>query len=382
MRSSSGRLIGILLLAAACSSSSSTDPGSPEIRSEQDVKRFFDAVMPQLVAAFTELANELSQSGSAFSTKQNGAATVTVACPQGGSLGVDPNTGEATLTDCGAAGVVINATLFLFVEPTVPSSYQATFSGVLVVTGSFNGTVEVLQASVRWTDPVSEDTTFWEVTVLVGNETVTVMSGEIPTGAACTWDRSGQANEVRVHVGNGFDVSGVFVELTAGGVTCAIEDENRMLQLPIFGNTFPQDRTTVSEGDTFGGLGQALMPIGLGDVVMISVQYQGRTTPFSCTVSAEAFQSGNPDATAGQAFLDVFAPFDPSCPALITCSSGFQFASSDTAVRPGAACSPDMPFTCDTTGCSDACLGGEQFQFSECGPENVCQCTCVNFCGF
>jgi hypothetical protein len=380
MRSFFVRFIGVLLLAAACSSSSS-DQGGAEIRSEQDVKRFFDAVMPELVAAFTELANQLSAPPAALSVKGGGVPTVTVECPEGGSLGINPNTGEATLTDCGAAGVVINSTLFLFVQPIPPSSYQAQFSGLLMVSGSFNGTVEIIQAFVQWTDPASVETTFWEVTVLAGEEMVTVTSAEIATGTACTWDRSGQANEVRVQVFNSSDLPGVFVELTAGGVTCAIEDENRMLQLPTFGNTFPDNRNTVSAGDTFGGLGQALIPIGENDVVMITAQYQGRTTNFSCTVSAEAFNTGTPGATAGQAFFDVFAPFGGTCPPTISCSSGFVFANSDTTIRPGPACSPDTPFTCDSE-CFEVCVEGEQFSFAECGPENVCQCNCVTTCGF
>ncbi len=380
MRSSFVRFIGVLLLAAACSSSSSEPEGSAEIRSQQDVKNFFDAVMPQLVAAFTELANQLSAPPAALSTKGGSAATVTVECPEGGSLGVNPNTGEAVLTDCGAAGVVINAMLFLAVQPTGPSSYQANFSGPLTVSGSFNGTVEIIQAFVRWTDPASLETTFWEVTVLVDDQTFTVTSAELPTGTACTWDRSGQASEVRVQVFNSSDLPGVFVELAAGGVTCAIEDENRMLQLPIFGNTFPDNRNTVMAGDTFGGLGQALMPIGENDVVTITAQYQEQTTNFSCTVSAEAFDTGTPGATAGQAFFDVFTPFDSTCPPVVLCGSGFLFGNSELRLQPGPACNPDMPFTCDNE-CFEACEEGEQFSFSEC-TENQCRCYCSSGCGF
>ncbi len=379
MRTSSVRFLGVLLLAAACSSSG--DPGGGgEIRSEQDVKQFFDAVMPELIAAFTELANQLTPPASASSLKGGGG--VTIQCPDGGALNANTETGQATLSDCGAAGVVINATLGLFVQPTGPSSYQASFSGLLMVSGTFSGTIEVLQAVVQWTEPVSEETTYWEVTVMVGDQVFTVTSAELATGTACTWDRSGRADEVRVHASNSSDFPGVFVELTAGGVTCAIEDENRTLQLPIFGSTFSDDRNTVEPGDTFGGLGQALMPVGENDVVMITAQYQGRTTVSSCTVTAEAFDSGAPGATAGQAFFDVFAPFDQICPPVISCSFGFELASSNVTVRPGGTCSPDMAFMCNNT-CPEICTQNEeQFQFSECNAENVCECNCVDVCGF
>ena len=83
MRTSSVRFLGVLLVAAACSSSD--DPGGGgEIQDQQDVKQFFDAVMPELIAAFTELANQLTFPASALSLK--GGGEVTIQCPDGGAL--------------------------------------------------------------------------------------------------------------------------------------------------------------------------------------------------------------------------------------------------------------------------------------------------------
>jgi hypothetical protein len=163
-------ICGLLLIAAACGSDSS-DVSDPEIRSQEDVQRLFQAVMPDLVAAFTELANQQFPVAAllpSIGDKANGSSDVP--CPGGGNLGVNLETGEATLTDCSAGGVTISAALFLFVSSTGPSAYQANFSGILTVSGSFIGTVEVLSAFIEWTDPASDANTFWEVTVSVGGQ--------------------------------------------------------------------------------------------------------------------------------------------------------------------------------------------------------------------
>ena len=166
----------ILLAAAACGcsdDSSGNDINEPEIRSQEDVRRFFEAVMPELVEVFTELASQ--QSAASASLKQSGS---TIPCPEGGSVEIDTTTGVASLVNCTVRGIVINAMLLLSIEPTGPSSYQATFSGTLVVTGTFVGTIEVTQAVLRWTDPATEENTSWEVTVLLEGNIVTVTSAD------------------------------------------------------------------------------------------------------------------------------------------------------------------------------------------------------------
>lgn len=370
MRRTSLVLMCVLLLVGAACSTDTNDVSDPEIRSQADVQRFFDAIMPELVAAFTELANQQAAAASALSSKQNGDSTVP--CPEGGSLNVNTDTGQASLNECGARGVVINATLALFVQPTGPSSYQASFNGILTVTGTFIGTVEVVQASVQWTDA----NTSWQVTVLVDGETYTATSDAggngSRTGTPCVWDRSGQVGEVRVHVFNAFDVPGVFVELTGRGVTCAIEDENRELQLPIFGNTLP-------DGDTLGGLGQALMPLQeAGDPLTVKAWSQDQMSEATCVVSVEAFQNNVPGATAGQAFLDVLGVLEPGSLPTITCGSGFEIPGQTTEIRSGGTCDPGQQFGCDSE-CFDICLPEEVAQFWECGSNGVCVCTCVNY---
>ena len=91
---------------------------------------------------------------------------------------MDVTTGQAALTNCSAGGVVISATLVVFVTSTGFSSYQATFSGTLMVSGPYTGTVEVVMAFIQWTDPATDDNTYWEVTVLLGGETYTVTSAD------------------------------------------------------------------------------------------------------------------------------------------------------------------------------------------------------------
>lgn len=170
-------LCSILLAAAACDSSSSNDVSDPEIRSQGDVQQLFETIMPDLVAAFSEFANSQAPVASASTAaKQDG--TSTIPCPQGGSLIVSPSTGQATLAACIVRGVTIAGDLSLFVQP-LGSVYQASFFGPLTVTGTFNGTIEVIDSLIEWSDPPSEENTFWTVTVYIEalNQTFTVMSG-------------------------------------------------------------------------------------------------------------------------------------------------------------------------------------------------------------
>ncbi|RLB45676.1 MAG: hypothetical protein DRH23_13940 [Deltaproteobacteria bacterium] len=114
------------------------------------------------------IANSKALSASALSTKGGGGSTIP--CPDGGSVNVDTSSGQASLINCSARGIVINATLALFVEPTGPSSYQANFNGILMVSGTFTGTIEVVQALIQWTDPATDANTYWEVTVLLDGQ--------------------------------------------------------------------------------------------------------------------------------------------------------------------------------------------------------------------
>ena len=145
-----------LVLILACGGDSSESNG--EIDSQADVQALFEAVVPDLVDAFTELANQQSLAASMFpsSNDKGGGSTSSVPCPGGGTLEVDTGTGQAMLVNCGAGGLTLSASLALFVVPTGPSSYQASFNGPLMVTGSLNGSVDVVQASVQWTVPATE----------------------------------------------------------------------------------------------------------------------------------------------------------------------------------------------------------------------------------
>lgn len=162
--------IGLLVCAVACGDSSE-QPGG-EIQSQEDVESFFQAVAPELIALFNDLADQQAPSVAAFSRKEN----VSISCPEGGSLNVDTDIGQANLTDCAARGIFINGALFLTVFPTGPGSYQASFSGTMVVSGTFTGTIEVISSLIQWTNPATQDNTYWEVTVLVNSRTFTVTS--------------------------------------------------------------------------------------------------------------------------------------------------------------------------------------------------------------
>jgi hypothetical protein len=175
-------ICGLLLAATACSDDSSGSGG--EINSREDVQRFFAAIVPDLVEAFTELANDQSFATSALSSSRDKSAHISsVPCPGGGTLEVDLITGQATLTNCSVGGVTISATLALFVFPLPsPPLYGANFNGILMVSGSFNGTVEVTDALIEWTDPPTEATTFWDVTVIVNGQMFTVSSDDPGNG--------------------------------------------------------------------------------------------------------------------------------------------------------------------------------------------------------
>lgn len=207
-------LSGLLLLAAACGSSTPESDG--QVNSREDVQLLFEAIVPDLVAALTELANQQPLAASALSSstdKQTG-ETSSVQCAGGGMLDVDLVTGQATLTNCSAGGVTISASLALFVFPTGPSSYQANFNGPLTVSGSFSGTIEVVEAFVQWTDPATEANTLWNVMVFVNGQTFTVAGGghgalhcdfydppggpnSGPPGTACDEDSDCQSNSCR-----------------------------------------------------------------------------------------------------------------------------------------------------------------------------------------
>jgi len=175
-------ICSVLLAATACSDDPSGSGG--EIRSEADVQRFFEAVVPDLVEAFTELANDQSFAPSALSSSRDKSAHISsVPCPGGGTLEVDLNTGQATLTNCSVGGVAISATLALFVFPLPsPPFYGANFNGILMVSGSFTGTVQVNDALIEWTVPPTVATTFWDVTVTVNGQTFTVSSDDPGNG--------------------------------------------------------------------------------------------------------------------------------------------------------------------------------------------------------
>ena len=212
---------GLLLVVAACGSDSS-DPEGGEIRSQEDVRRLFEAVVPDLVAAFTELANQQFAAAPALSSSTNKAeGDSSVPCPGGGTLVVNLITGQAMLTNCVAGGVTISASLALFVAPIGPSTYQANFNGILTVSGSFNGTVEVNQAFIQWADPASVDNTSWDVTVTVNDLVYIVSSADSgngtldcnpcdppegpnsgPPGAPCDEDSDCQANSCRDPIDN------------------------------------------------------------------------------------------------------------------------------------------------------------------------------------
>lgn len=168
----------LLLLSAACGSSGTSEPGG-EVDSQADVQNLFESIMPDLVEAFGDLADELSASALPSSVDKGGARTSTIQCPGGGTLTVDLNSGESMLVECGVGGVVISAALYMFVSHVGGTTYQATFNGTLMVTGTFTGTIEVNSALVQWEDPPSQDTTFWDVTVTV-NGSVFIASSSDP----------------------------------------------------------------------------------------------------------------------------------------------------------------------------------------------------------
>lgn len=188
-------LCALLLLVAACGDSSSGS--SEEITSQDDVQRLFEAIVPDLVEAFTELASQeafavSALSGSTDEADKNGSSSVS--CPGGGTLDVDLATGQASLTDCSAGGVTISASLALFVLATGPSSYQANFNGSLTVRGGFNGTVDVVSAFVEWMDPATESNTVWNVTVSLNGQTFTVAGGGNTTLRCDPYDPPGGPN--------------------------------------------------------------------------------------------------------------------------------------------------------------------------------------------
>jgi hypothetical protein len=169
----------VLLAVAACGDSSSESNG--EITSQEDVQQLFQTIMPDLITALTDLADELSLAISSSTTEKGGSGSSTISCPGGGSLGVDLNTGQATLTNCSAGGVTISASLLLSVFNT-GGFYTANFSGTLMVSGSFTGSVQVTDALVQWTVPANPAAVYWDATVLINGLSYTATSGRGDVG--------------------------------------------------------------------------------------------------------------------------------------------------------------------------------------------------------
>lgn len=154
-------ICAFLIAAAACSSTTS-DSGGGEIRSEADVQNLFEAIMPELIDALTDLADQQ------FASKQGDGSSVQ--CPGGGAINVNLTTGQTTLAECSAGGAVISGTVALFVQSLGPSQYEAFFSGILTVSGTFTGTLDVVDSILQWSDPPTDDNTYWSVTVRIGEE--------------------------------------------------------------------------------------------------------------------------------------------------------------------------------------------------------------------
>jgi hypothetical protein len=169
-----------LIVVVACGGDSTEQSSGGQIESGEDVQAFFDAVMPTLLATFSELADQLTFAEAALSvaSKQGGPATAD--CPDGGIVTFDAITSQATLADCQAQGVSLSGTLATFVTPFAPNSYQGSFNGALAVGGAFVGELQVNQATAQWMNPVTEETTFWEATVTVGENTYIVSSEGLP----------------------------------------------------------------------------------------------------------------------------------------------------------------------------------------------------------
>jgi len=164
-------ICGLLLVVAACGSDPSEpgDPGGGEIRGPADVQRFFEAIVPELIEAFTAVANELPSELSPSTDKSS--HILSIQCPGGGgTLEVNLVEMQTTLTACSVGGVTISASLFLFVNDFGMSMYSANFSGPLMVTGTFTGTVMVEDAFISWTAPATVDNTFWQVVGTVNGQ--------------------------------------------------------------------------------------------------------------------------------------------------------------------------------------------------------------------
>ena len=176
-----------VLVAVACSDSSNNDGGEgAEVRggsidSPEAAQQFFEAVMPQLIAVFTDVANQLAGSFPSETTKQNG-DVVSTSCPEGGSVEINLMTGVTNVANCGAEGVVLNGNLFVFVSPpfedtfTGDTFYNASFSGPLEVSGAYQGMINIDSGFADWTDPLREDSTFWNVSASIGGELVYLSS--------------------------------------------------------------------------------------------------------------------------------------------------------------------------------------------------------------
>jgi hypothetical protein len=271
-----------LLVAASCGESSSESGG--EIDSQEDVQGLFEDIVPDLVAAFGDLANQQSLAALSSSASKGGGNSI-VQCPGGGTLSVNRDTGEATLTNCSVGGEIISGTLVLVVTSDSPPMYRAEFSGTFMVSGTYTGEVEVVSATIEWTEPATETNTSWDVTVLLNGEEVTVSSDD----------------------GNG------------GGDVAA--SELQLYNNSPFGTVDGTYTVTAPGGTRTGTLTASLMIIEIDLRVGDEVTIQVNEDNIACTVAARAA-----DLTFVNAYLN-FDPFsdDPvATPPPIFCACGFE----------------------------------------------------------
>ena len=151
------------------------------IDSPEAAQQFFEAVMPSLIAVFTDVADQLAGSFASEADKQMG-EVASAQCPDGGSVEINLFSGMTNVTDCAADGAVLNGTLFVFVSPPFEDSftgdtfYSASFSGPLEVSGAYQGAINIDSGFADWTDPFRVESTFWSVSASIGGELVYLSS--------------------------------------------------------------------------------------------------------------------------------------------------------------------------------------------------------------
>jgi hypothetical protein len=162
-------------VAVGCGSSTST-PNLGTIDSASDLSTLMENVAVPMAGLF----KQVSAMPPAVADSGVGLAALTspVSCAQGGSISyaLSPSA-QATFNNCTLEGVVISGTVYATVYGDTLGGGVTMSSGTLTLSGFATGTLEILNCMIQWTNPITDASTYWEISIAYNGATLCAWSG-------------------------------------------------------------------------------------------------------------------------------------------------------------------------------------------------------------